>query len=180
MPTRSAARPILFATPMVHAILDGRKTQSRRIIQPQPHEADLDVPILDGKPIRCRYGLAGDRLWVRERWGYLRQFKNRRAAERGPIVYATDTGASGLRGAWRPSRYMPRKVSRIALDIISIRIERLTQISQSDARAEGFDPITDGPDPIAWFRDLWDSITPAEGFRWNDNPWVWVIRFVKA
>lgn len=159
--------------------------QTRRVIQPQPDVVGRNgdgapAAFHCGKPINCRYGAVGDRLWVRERWAYLKQFTNRRAADRGPIVYGTDPGATELQGAWRPSRHMPRKRSRINLDIVSVRIERLKQISEANARAEGFDPDGGFADPVQWFRDLWDSIMPADGLRWKDNPWVWVISFIKA
>jgi hypothetical protein len=170
--TTHRERPIAFAAAMIRALLDGRKTQTRRVILPQPTR---------GKPpphVDCRFGAPGERLWVRERWGYSRQFADPRAADGGPIVYAADPDASQLPGpAWRPSRYMPRSASRILLCIQQVRAERLTRITPADARAEGFDPAAEIADPIQWFRALWDELSSDAALRWEANPWVWVIGF---
>jgi hypothetical protein len=168
-------RPILFSTPMVRAILEGRKTQTRRAIVPQPKPINGDCSIV------CRYGQAGDGLWVRERWGYLQQFQDRSAADGGPVVYAADAESSRFTGrAWRQSRHMPKLASRITLQVIAIRMQRLQQISKEDARAEGFDPGCGFADPIQWFHHLWDPLNADRGYGWLENPWVWAISFTVA
>jgi hypothetical protein len=157
---------------MVRAILEGRKTQTRRIVTPQPTTVDA------GDPPVCRYGSPGDGLWVRERWAYRKQFSHPRAPDGGAVVYAADPGNARLKGrAWRQSRYMPRVVSRITLEIIEISRERLNEITPADARAEGFDPAADFADPVVWFRALWDQINAEREFGWVENPWVWVVSF---
>jgi hypothetical protein len=165
-------RPILFSAAMVRAILEGRKTQTRRVIVPQPRTGSgSDLPA-------CRYGSAGDALRVRERWGYRRQFEQPRARDGGAIVYAADPHSIRLTGrAWRPSRYMPRLASRINLHITALRIERLRDITPADARAEGFDQACDFADPVQWFANIWDQINANGGYSWLENPWVWVVSF---
>lgn len=173
-------RPILFSAPMVRAILDGRKTQTRRRIRCQ---SDLDFD--DGWPlaedecgiwarISCPYGQRGDRLWVRETWAKIPE---------GEIVFratdpAWDDEKTGL--SWKPSSHMPRAFSRITLEITDIRVERLQDISRGDAMAEGcpFANMADCPDPRQWYADLWEQINGAGS--WDANPWVWVIGFKRV
>ena len=169
-------RPIAFAAPMVRAILAGRKTQTRRPIVPQPRgtPGDGDGPV-------WRFGAAGDRLWVRERFAYGADLDDAGAARDGHIVYAADGGAAArlaARPAWRPSRYMPRAASRILLEITACRAERLQGIPRADAVAEGFEPSRHlFDDPVAWFRELWDQLNGGGPFAWRANPWVSVIEF---
>jgi hypothetical protein len=176
-------RPIAFSVAMVRALLAGRKTQTRRAIDPQPARVTGE-----GKAITCRYGLPGDRLWVRERFAYRAQLYDARAAPAGAVVYAADGDGNGngdsddhgaarynAGRAWRPSRYMPRAASRILLEITGFRAERLTVISRADAIAEGLDASAD--DPVARFRELWDRLSAGGTFGWDANPWVWVIQF---
>jgi hypothetical protein len=168
-------RPIAFAGPMVRALLAGRKTQTRRAITPQPARAAGNR-----KPPPCRYGVAGDRLWVRERFAYRASLDAFNAARDGKIVYAADDDAARHKDsrAWRQSRYMPRTASRILLEITACRAERLHRITRADALAEGFDPSGNlFDDPVAWFRDLWDQLNAGRAFAWRANPWVWVIKF---
>lgn len=177
-------RPILFSGPMVNAILENRKTQTRRVVKPQPerdpacgvwfpattakrkrHYAN-EEHFRRGLPIDWSpYGVVGDRLWVREAW----QDGN------GGIYYRAD----GIHpGPWKPAIHMPRWASRITLEITGVRVERLQDISNDDARAEGV-PEWDGDEPGDYrgsFRDVWDSIN-GKRHPWSSNPWVWVREF---
>jgi hypothetical protein len=184
-------RPILFSAPMVRAILEGRKTQTRRVINPQPIDIDgcpwvpsgwahweTDDKGLRGctcKEIKCPFGQPGDALWVRE------TFSNSE-----PIYYRA-TLPNYLKDSdyiWKPSIFMPRWASRITLQIADIRVERVQEISEEDAHTEGvwngwtaaFDP--NDPEPMKRkFKELWNSINVPRGFGWDINPWVWVIAF---
>lgn len=159
-------RFILFAPPLVSAILKGRKLVTRR---------------LAGKgqklPAICPYGVTGDRLWVREKWGYRQQFFDRRAPNEGPFVYAADGPPAGAkRLAWRASLHMPRCACRLVLRVESVRCERLTQITKKDAIDEGC-PEEHLRDPVGWFRELWEGLSADSQKSWQANPWVWVICF---
>jgi len=157
-------RPILFSAEMVRAILDGRKTQTRRIVKPQPTGATSWLPHIEAsgfypdkisaKPERlvCKYGQSGDQLWVRETWAKGETAGVARYRATDPQC---DDTTSGLR--WRPSIHMPRWASRITLRITDIRVERLQDISEDDARAEGCEAR---PFPGPWwqgYRDLGDG-----------------------
>lgn len=166
------ARPILFSAPMVRALLEGRKTQTRRVVKTK---TDLNASLELIGP--CRYGRPGDLLWVRERWGYKQQFRNPSAPPEGPILYSADAKNRNLTGPWRSSRIMPRVASRIVLQVSAVRIEMLQHITPADARAEGFDPSMDGEDPLTWFHNLWDSINSVHDADWETNPRVWVVTF---
>ena len=206
-------RPILFSSPMVRAILSGEKTQTRRTVKPQPGMRDVEglfqswvFPVKGGdallwpnakdKILRlCPYGQPGDRLWVRESFAALSAggYEEVRPAQGygQEIRYdATDTLASlsaDVRGyRYRPSIHMPRWASRITLEITGVRVERLQDISEEDARAEGVEPgfehskeVSDGLKPQFQyqppFRLLWSLINGAAS--WDANPWVWVIEF---
>lgn len=144
-------RPILFSAPMVRAILAGRKTQTRRIAKPQPDSYLTSLAHFQGKPtctfamkegvyqIACPYGRPGDRLWVKETWGYpLSACKPTEIPEGDPIIYRADYPDDGSPGyKQRPSIFMRRWMSRITTKIVSIRIERLNDISEDEAWAEG-------------------------------------------
>lgn len=194
-------RPILFSGPMVRAILDGKKTMTRRVIKPQP-EMELDGEILpDGtggygwEPVLPPWSKwpyqVGDRLWVRETWQIIDGCDG---PEDNP-VYRADGELSYTDDEpfrWRPSIFMPRWASRIALEITAVRVERLQEITEEDARAEGIidggclncgehepcgcnNPQPDARDSFVW---LWDSIN-GKTCPWSSNPWVWVISFKK-
>lgn len=153
-------RPILFSGPMVRAILNGRKTQTRRVMKPQPMLENVFVGGMHrdawvwkdtADPAgwlmhsMCPHGKPGDRLWVRETWAYGVHALASERDEDGPFVYAADgTDQGRLCSRWRPSIHMPRTASRILLDITSIRVERLQKISAADARAEGIARDGDG------------------------------------
>lgn len=202
-------RPILFSGPMVRAILDGRKTQTRRLLScpPWAHVDDMvsawraGLPALgllhDGRPVKqvslTPYGVPGDRLWVRETW---RPVSPEWAApDGGPVIvrYAGDGAehmhSEGRIGDWRwpeaarrgmvPAIHMPRWASRIDLEIVSVRVERLQDITEEDARSEGIgDGATEGifDGARAEFGALWNHINGARA-TWESNPWVWVINF---
>ncbi len=170
-------RPILFSAPMVRAILDGSKTQTRRVVKGDA----LGILNLEIRPPsdpifveKCLYGKPGDRLWVRETF-------NPDWAGHGPI-YKADGGSAIEAGysrepRWKPSIHMPRKLSRITLEITGVRVERLKDISEYDSLAEGIyqqqNPICYGPPtgkncnqyhltPREAYKALWESINSAE------------------
>ena len=192
-------RPILFSGQMVRAILEGRKTQTRRIVKPQPTKDYVTLMPLSGElvgvtkhggPIdnrgwlHCPYGKPGDRLWVRETHAWY---------DPAQTVYykASETDWTYL--PWRPSIHMPRWASRINLEVVSVRVERLQDISEEDAMSEGIesweergvddaqdyyrDYVTGGHVYNAKdsFRSLWQSINGPGS--WEANPWVWVVEF---
>lgn len=171
-----AERPILFSGEMVLAILDGRKTMTRRVVKPQP-EPDTDCPHHVGTGIErkariCPYGKPGDRLWVRETFC---SFPD------GNIFYRADNDERAPMKGWKPSIFMPRALSRITLEIKNVRVERLQDISENDAKAEGTDGeryLGQGFDHCVYreaFRTLWESINGPGS--WESNPWVWVVEF---
>lgn len=190
-------RPILFSAPMVRAILDGRKTQTRRVAKPVKHP-DLgnlhDASVLAREPQHvieraCPYGQVGDRLWVRET--HLAWWSLNPEAPDGPRVFSHVAAfkADGYElepgEKWIPAIHMLRKASRIDLEITGVRVERLNDISEADAIDEGTEPLktADGRydwtvkprGPIGDFKALWESINGAGS--WEANPWVWVIGF---
>ena len=206
--TTHGERPILFNGDMVRAILDGRKTQTRRVVKPQPEfhggkgdEGDLSCYATKyaecdgGDPLywdeylaRCKhmfpYGKVGDRLLVRETWATLACRCCDHEDELAPCTcldapkYKADAPKIVLDTVdrWRPSIHMPRWASRITLEITGVRVERLNQISDDDARAEGYLSAF-GPGMFSRaFDSYWDTLAP-DGARWSDNPWVWVIEF---
>jgi hypothetical protein len=192
--------PILFSGEMVRAILEGRKTQTRRVITIRT----------------CRYGIPGW-LWVKETWTpeYCEDeptepkdgrpifhyhsadtefdpdywlWPHYRATDPTPeLCYEDDEdGGDEPKCIWRPSIFMPRWASRINLEIVKIRVERIQEITEEDAIAEGaplgrilgygrlgMESHREG------FIDLWDEINDKRGFGWLSNPWVWVIEFKK-
>jgi len=197
-------RPILFSSPMVRAILAGKKSQTRRIVKPVFHKGTIlkyagDSEYLAGKTtdssdvvrLFCPYGQPGDTLWVRETW---------RASASDPkyVHFAADLSdyEREEKGPWRPSIFMPRWASRLTLRITSVRVERLQDISEADAEAEGVLPFFEQFDAIGrdqrvggrlcadhphWtsFVCLWDEINGDRG-AWASNPWVWCISFERV
>ena len=186
-------RPILFSAPMVRAILSGTKTQTRRAVKDRHIDAAPPACFFQWLRERCTYGQPGDRLWVRETWAYGVHALAAERDEDGPFVYAADgTDQGRLCDRWRPSIHMPREASRILLEITSVRVEPLQDISEADAVAEGIARDGDGyerfhvdPDapvgqsftrnPVLAYRGLWDYING--GGAWDKNPLVWVIEF---
>lgn len=191
-------RPILFSGEMVKAILDGRKTQTRRIVKipqwMQKMSPDLSRAFPDNAfgvtpclQVPCAY--EGDpsvqrlrnpwmwpepsRLWIRESWTHYDIWKPGPEGY-GKILYKA-TDELGPYKKWHPSIHMFRGDSRINLEITNVRVERLECISHADARAEGMveserESVTDA------FHNLWDKIN-GKKHPWSSNPWVWVIEF---
>lgn len=203
-------KPILFSGAMVRAILDGRKTQTRRIVKGAWHEPD---GYLQSEPegengewyfscrkvpasfvARCPYGREGDRLWVRETFQTGDVAMNE---PHGTVYRATDPDWGTMEGwKWKPAIHMPRWASRITLEITQVRVQRLQDISEDDAKAEGVehdgivgyycddgnpnDPEDFGAHRCNWrfgFKMLWESINAKRGYGWEKNPWVWAISF---
>lgn len=196
-------RPILFSAPMVRAILEGRKTMTRRVIRQQP-SAGVRWGFDGwedgrGKALRCPYGQPGDRLWVKETWQvFMPTLRNivpfKGSMKIQPVICLTgfaateeqrarDYGGEAYRGPWRPSIFMPRWASRITLEITAVQVERVQDISEADSKDEGVTLIEgnplrhDGLDYSSEFTGLWDSINAKRGYGWHANPWVWVIEF---
>jgi hypothetical protein len=208
------SRPILFSGPMVRAILDGRKTMTRRVVKPQPPtEVESVFRPFPSEPHNwqgygdgvihwyglCPYGVPGDQLWVRETWA--------RDDEDGALMYRADLGRNADADAWeqgriegvpryrwRPSIHMPRRCSRITLEITGVRVERLQEISGEDAKAEGAQYYVGGEglitetdlriEPGFWhgaegyrqgYAQLWGHINGLGS--WDANPWTWVVEF---
>jgi hypothetical protein len=215
--------PILFSTPMVQAILEGRKTQTRRIVD-MPKEDITDATwgytcftpdrhiSFRGKHsngqygesfVKSKYGKKGDVLWVRESFMPLdlqEDFSDDEDDDNAILKCEFGYKAGGRMWAnveqdyydrvydlidnmeqegekWKPSIHMPKSACRLFLQIESIRVERLHDISKEDAMKEGypFEPHRVNPENHAqsWFHQLWIDING----NWNDNPWVWVIQF---
>lgn len=194
-PAKIKERPIIFSSEMVRAILEGRKTMTRRVVTDQGRCLDLDDA--DDRE-QCRlwgeeqYGAPGDRLWVRETWtligpsrpsGYWSDpaWKVREA------FYKADNDRPTWAGKWRSPIHMPRKFSRITLEITDVRVERVQSITAADCIAEGIPSRgidRDGPCIAAAlmyiedFKNAWDTLNAKRGYSWASNPWVWVISFV--
>jgi len=178
--------PILFNSEMVRAILDSRKTQTRRVIKPQC-EANLMSGYqeweYEGLLARCPFGQIGDRLWVRETW---RQPEDFEGYDRGAVLYAVSEMDAGAK--WKPSIHMPRWASRITLEITDIRVERLQDITLLNCIKEGIEKKkgswgiihfefnkkqSDSPRDL--FKDLWNSMNKKH--TWDSNHYVWAIEF---
>lgn len=232
-------RGMIFNGEMVRAILEGRKTQTRRIMKPQPESCPrgghwwpsnvfktmlhIEGEMQNGEGgwgglvgDACPFGDVGDRIWVRETWGCvsheldedgrIQSWTPDRPATAihempfgngyysGHVIYAADgvftwgddDGYEDGRSCWKPSIHMPRAASRILLEITDVRVERLNDISDEDAKAEGvpksnkfpdtyLTPKGDFADADIAFQRLWESIYGEES--WQDNPWVWAIEF---
>jgi len=193
--------PILFSAPMVRAILDGRKTMTRRVVtrgvvgRKMNGNQKLWPYLLDSSlrsiPVVCPYGQPGDKLWVRETWRPMSFGFNQIhgpvvrvqfAADMAmPVMPATEAQYDATHpdrsGLWRPSIHMPRWASRITLEVSAVRVERLQEITEDDARAEGCPKECPHGNARDWFEGLWDGINAERGFGWSVNPWVWVIGF---
>ena len=189
---------MLFKAPMVRALLDGSKTQTRRVMKPQPYREDYMAE--DGVrrqfAMLSPYGQVGDLLWVRETLGHNADKGHYYAATGmyvGPLLdYEREPSPSvGIPARTIPSIHMQRWASRILLEIVSVRVERLQDISESDAIAEGIEKTPQGFwslygqhetngtfNPRTSFRALWQSINDAGS--WPANPWVWVIEFKRV
>lgn len=214
-------RPILFSAPMVRALLAGTKTQTRRAIKPQPPSIEavkakagigygwiaatqriahwrVSGPVwavrdlMGQEPqLRCRYGLPGDRLWVREAWAVHAILDGRPPRDiDAPVTYAADGPMPPLIGKLRPSMFMTRWASRITLEVTEVRVERLQDISEADAIAEGIVAQHGGgwglpagehfhfSDPPISYWSLWEAINGPGSV--EANPWVWAVSFRKV
>jgi len=184
-------KPIIFSTEMVRAILDGRKSQTRRVIKPQPEykvpewmtgsqnkgwvykdtclyceETKTRLPIADCAPYTI-----GDVLWVRETWAAADT-----GHERPEYIYKAWPEFIGLNEfawTWKPSIHMPREAARLFLRVKGVRAERAQDITEGDTIAEGM------PNDRAreQFMGLWNGLNYKRGYGWDVNPWVWAIEF---
>jgi len=209
-------KPIPFSAEMVRAILDGRKTQTRRVIKPQPQhgflgnwsyfkstrslfatetwmsEADMRrwLPRKHGP-----YGQSGDHLWVRETWATIPLYDCMKPSQLVPkgtdLFWRADDSQTRYNktspGKWRSPIFMPRWASRITLRVTGVRVERVQEITEDDAKAEGAAMGYDGDysphqgfNHRGGFMALWDSINAKRGLSWDANPWVWVVEFERA
>jgi hypothetical protein len=197
-------RGMLFSPPMVRALLDGSKTQTRRIlkdtglyaIDASIHGMEVATRELDRLAMNSPYGQPGDRLWVRETfcrdkwamgyradgacgcWGWggdgKRIFNEHGRLSENAKGFVPTRFPHIYGDRWIPSIHMPREASRIDLEITGVRVERLQDCSEADAIAEGC-PEEQAPLSLTWYWELWESINGPGS--WDANPWVWVIEF---
>jgi hypothetical protein len=199
-------RPIIMSAPAVRAILAGTKTQTRRVVKIKnldfvgggPRDgADWNDPscwgfedcntgrnwaLASGDDVddifACPYGVPGDRLWVRETHLIV---GGKDSADPRVVYRASNDGPDAwISPSWAPSIHMPRWASRLTLEITGVRVERLQNISEADAMAEGASPVLVPPDGgdqphVVGYCDLWESINGPGS--WDANPWVWVVAF---
>ena len=190
-------KPIIFSGPMVRSILDGGKTQTRRVINLKIGGGKLSAKAIgftqsDQMPLcwyghiagggptdgfidefLCPYGQPGDRLWVRE--AFCRDLDRTLCYRADEVPYHAELTR------WKSPRYMPRKFCRLFLDVKAVRVERLQDISEADAKAEGV--IPDEWPRRHWsdyFVPAWESLNEKRGYGWSVNPWVWVVEFEKV
>jgi len=198
--------PILFSTDMVKATLDDRKTQTRRVIKYNflpgfNPEWTGYIPVFENgeffligsngepatKPVKCPLGEPGDVLWVRETWAI-----DDYMTINPEYIYKADDGFYP-EGGWRPSIHMPREAARLFLTVKEVRVERLQDISEEDAMAEGVKTCPSGgyvfpgtdydkiglchSDPIVAFQIGWDMYSEKRGHGWATNPYVWITSF---
>lgn len=196
-------RPILFSAPMVRTILEGRKTQTRRVVKDtgfyaieDHHGAETAMRERAALATRCPYGQPGNRLWVREAFqplfadGVENHWETDWKTGKGyAISYPATDGIheyldadDNLSDACKPSIHMPRWASRITLEIASVRVERLNDISEADCIAEGcagghgaIPGYAYAATPFEHYRALWESINGTGS--WDMNPWVFVVEF---
>lgn len=200
-------RPIIFSAPMVRAILAGTKVQTRRVVKLKPWQQIEERD--DGAPwpwmydddraadhwVPCPYGQQADRLWVRETWAVPHRYDHLGPSNTPVLGLRTHYAATEERGElrWRPSIHMPRWASRITLEVSAVRVERLQDISEADALAEGvtckWEPGCSGRLMEAFggfsfrpaasaYAELWEQINGPGS--WDANPWVWVIEFKRV
>ncbi|MGQ8875919.1 hypothetical protein ACUTR7_00295 [Delftia sp. NA_296.1] len=205
-------RPILFSGPMVRAILASTKSQTRRICKPAmahnlSHVVEVPDPQERGQiyngttfgdeegsiQFTSPYGGVRDRLWVRESHWWFKDECDHETGYYPPALTADDVeyraDGESKRHGWRPSIHMPRWASRITLEITGVRVERLQDINQADAQAEGAPPGHPSIDqisrefgypdfPRSWYAQLWEEINGPGS--WAQNPWVWVVEFKRV
>ena len=180
-------KPILFNTDMVRAILMGQKTQTRRVIKPQPTNPRWNnigwLGWDDGHGHRMKSPCeAGDVLWVREAW----------CKDDSRYLYRANYGENDrfyqirndIAMHWHPSIHMPKQAARIFLRVKEVRVDWLQAMDEEAAIAEGFSDSPAGTDsPLTRFAELWDKTIKREDLRefgWHANPWVWVIEFERC
>lgn len=207
------AYPIPFRADELRALLNGRKTQTRRVVKPQPFNGEPAEQVYarfrkDGTlapdeslsdlineafasgdvDVACPYGQPGGLLWVREK--FIVHFRQNHPTDRSAVIYAAKKydHEHQYDGPWKRSIHMPRWASRITLKLTHVRVERVQDISEDDAKAEGTAPVLDplnrpysqDGQSVAHrlaFKDLWDSINAKRGYGWEINPWVWALTF---
>lgn len=203
----SRVLPILFNTDMVRAILDGRKTVTRRICKDANEYVVPDMSFFDTK--KRTYAVhnyvdkehtdklsivericsicPGDILYVRETWDYLEGWKIRDPAVDGAYFYRADGDLrpTSWRGNWHPSIHMPREAARIWLKVTNVRVERLQDITEEQAQMEGCNSgLLTGPCTArGQFENLWNPTIKKSDlarYGWDANPWVWVIEFERC
>jgi hypothetical protein len=216
-PTTSTARvkerPILFTGEMVQRLLDGSKTQTRRLVKTVPLRGDAvgvrvvgeyptvvrltdeglvwnpNGPFEDAVPFPhpekcCPYGLPGDQLWVKET--FCLAFDTNTCERTGGYHYRADGYEvvhvdDHSRSPWKPSIHMPRAASRIQRELTDVRLERVQEITEQDAIAEGIGVVygTHWMDTSKrrGFRDLWNGFYGDRDFGWDKNPWIWAMSF---
>ena len=212
-------RPIIFNSDMVRAILDGRKSQTRRVIKPQPKSQGIksfgeawewkkgaggfsgstlhQLKAAYGLLYHCPYGVPGERLWVRETFFYEwpdmdppEDMKDCRIIFRADEPNYLDPFMLEENYRWSPSIHLPRWASRITLEIIDVRVERLHEITVGDLISEGvielenahietypLDLIVNRSAHYTIWKNLWDSIYAKRGYPFKDNSWVWTVEF---
>ena len=181
-------RPIIFSAPMIRALLDGRKTQTRRVLKPQPvcyqNPPSFSWGKFDGEWPDDWFGYGnaidgalpyapGDRLWVKEAHAF--DIGANTVDEREIIWYRATQPVDEVH--WRSPIHMPRWASRLTLLVTDVRVQRLQEISRGDAMEEGcpFANMADGPNPRDWYRGIWNSIHGPGA--WDASPWVCAISF---
>ncbi|HAJ2463845.1 TPA: hypothetical protein P7N13_001904 [Escherichia coli] len=187
MDQKMKERGMIFNDEMVRAILGGNKTQTRRIVEEKFYGRAVAAELFAK---HCPYGQPGDRIWVRETYRV-----HGKATDVATLVYRAsvrnswteqthrvpvDVCNKPVSEKWTPSIHMPRWASRILLEITDVRVERLRDMSEADAKAEGATPATykiTPPEAVyrVGFGDIWRSIYGQDN--WLSNPWVWVIEF---
>ncbi|ENM8698008.1 hypothetical protein AB8317_002725 [Escherichia coli] len=190
MDQKMKERGMIFNDEMVRAILGGNKTQTRRIVEEKFYGRAVAAELLAK---HCPYGQPGDRIWVRETYRV-----HGKATDVATLVYRASVRNSWTEQThrvpvevcnkpvsekWTPSIHMPRWASRILLEITDVRVERLHDMSEADAKAEGATPATykiTPPEAVyrVCFGDIWRSIYGQDN--WLSNPWVWVIEFKRV
>jgi hypothetical protein len=195
-------RPIIFSGPMVRAILDGRKTQTRRVLRClEPNDVLRESPFVPsgietthGRPVRVPFA-PGDLLWAREthfiqrahgqhrtdgvRWGSWSGLPMTVSPDGTEVAYYREGFDRSDPHRWSPPIHMPRWASRITLRVTDVRVQRLLHISGGDAVAEGM--VSHGPNrPQDDFAQLWNSLNAKRGYPWESNPWVAAISFERG
>ena len=191
-------RSVVLSSEMVRAVLGGTKTQLRRIMKPQPHGFNLGYPIVYPKPltvkiIKCSFGEKGDRLWVKEKHGLFKGsscpttvvddatyccFPDGSQTFKKGGYYQWDkpvTGSYPEGFRWRSPLHMPRWASRATIEITSVDVQRIQDVSKEEIRQEGVHPDQEMDNLLA-FAKFWDK----NHYRgsWEENPWVWVVSFI--